>query len=135
MHRCLQILDTYLAILRSLREDAEVGGLAALAVLARTCRSLSEPALDVLWEEPHCFADLVRCLPDDTYMMYEIRQCPTLTVHKPLSPSDWTRFNFYAPRVRRLTFFDVNRDFVSIDEKALSSLSVHRLSLLLLPHL
>ncbi|OCH93729.1 hypothetical protein OBBRIDRAFT_789933 [Obba rivulosa] len=136
MHRCLRILDTYLAILRVLREDVDIEGLAALAVLARTCHVLSEPALDVLWEEPHCFADLVRCLPEDTWVLYETLGRPCLTVNKPLGPSDWTRFNFYAPRVRRLTFPNVYiTKYMLIDTQTLSLLSEHRPSLLLLPHL
>ena len=38
-------------------------GIADLAVLARTCRTFKEPALDVLWTELVNLSPLARCLP------------------------------------------------------------------------
>ena len=36
-----------------------------LCVLARTCQTLLEPALDLLWYRQYTFENLVKCLPRD----------------------------------------------------------------------
>lgn len=47
-------------------KDTRTTGLRALAVLARTCHVLSEPALDALWRKLYSLRPLVLCLPTTT---------------------------------------------------------------------
>ena len=42
-----------------------------LSSLARTCRALLDPALDVLWYHQRSLTNLVKCLPDDLWPVYE----------------------------------------------------------------
>ncbi|KAG9318742.1 hypothetical protein JVU11DRAFT_841 [Chiua virens] len=49
MHRCLTIFEAQHAIFQQFHDDPERK--VTLARLARTCRTLSNVALDVLWEE------------------------------------------------------------------------------------
>lgn len=43
---------------------------ADLVVLARTCRTFKEPALDVLWTELVNLSPLARCLPEASHRIY-----------------------------------------------------------------
>ncbi|EMD37697.1 hypothetical protein CERSUDRAFT_114336, partial [Gelatoporia subvermispora B] len=134
MHRCFQILDTYMLILRCLQEDPD--GLASLAVMARTCRALSEPALDVLWEKLGSFADLVRCFPRETWdgqSYYWSGHAIVVDRIRPLIPSDWSRFSYHAPRVKYLTLKMGRNDWV--DPKTYEALLKYRLSFFLFPRL
>lgn len=40
-------------------------GLGTLAALARTCKTFSEPALDILWYSQDSVVPLISCLPSD----------------------------------------------------------------------
>ena len=44
-------------------KDVRKTGRQALAVLSRTCRALSEPALDALWRRLHSLEPFLLCLP------------------------------------------------------------------------
>lgn len=46
-------------------EDKE--GLKTLCALARTCRALLKPALNVMWYRQHTLAHLFKCLPEDLW--------------------------------------------------------------------
>jgi hypothetical protein len=46
-----------------LAKDTRKTGRRALAVLSRTCRTLSEPALDALWRRLHSLEPFLLCLP------------------------------------------------------------------------
>uniref|UniRef100_A0A5K1K0P3 Cell surface hydrophobicity-associated protein n=1 Tax=Ganoderma boninense TaxID=34458 RepID=A0A5K1K0P3_9APHY len=78
-----------------------------LAALAVTCKAFMEPALNVLWKSQRSLGPLVRTLPADlweeevvgTYMGKPAYELEMLRV--PLS-SEWSRFDFYAPRIREL---------------------------------
>ncbi|KAH7918611.1 hypothetical protein BV22DRAFT_1041640 [Leucogyrophana mollusca] len=79
-----------------------------LASLARTCRALRDPALNVLWRTQNSLVPLVSTLPEGAW---EIREDTSdvwsgdlefIFLTRPLLPSDWERFFIYAPRVKHL---------------------------------
>ena len=76
MHRCWEIGEIVIGIVevcqpektgRYTAHDKE--GLRTLCSLARTCRSLERYALDALWYRQHSLAPLVKCLPDDLWVL------------------------------------------------------------------
>jgi len=65
MHICLLPIETLLNIFVTIydsypREDS----LPTLAVLARTCGTFKEPALNILWKDVDGFNPLILCLPE-----------------------------------------------------------------------
>ncbi|EMD41093.1 hypothetical protein CERSUDRAFT_111670 [Gelatoporia subvermispora B] len=137
MHHCFEIYDIYLHILRCLRNSYDERDLAALAAMAGTCRALSDPALDVLWEEPSSIVDLIKCLPEETWEIgVGEHNRPRIVINEPLIPSDWARFGYYASRVRRLVIFDnPPSNQLLCEGSTLSTLTDHCLTTPLLPHL
>ncbi|KAI0359274.1 hypothetical protein OH77DRAFT_1395502 [Trametes cingulata] len=123
MHRCLllpDILQRILDILLILPRADFYGGYQqfqdknpSLARLARTCRRFLEPCLDVLWRHQRTLAPLVRTLPADVYeeTLYQEPLKPlaprfcAITLIRPLVQSDWSRFDYYAPRIKALGSF------------------------------
>ncbi|KAG8221424.1 hypothetical protein J3R82DRAFT_1612 [Butyriboletus roseoflavus] len=71
-----------------------------LARLARTCRCFLEPALDVLYYEINDLLWLIKCMPDDLWVVNGKR----LSFNRPMQQSDWDIFLRYARRVRSLEF-------------------------------
>ena len=47
------------------------GGYAHRAALARTCKAFKEPALDMIWAELYDLTPLVRCLPEELWVVNE----------------------------------------------------------------
>ncbi|KIJ62001.1 hypothetical protein HYDPIDRAFT_115152 [Hydnomerulius pinastri MD-312] len=121
MHEALLIAEVFICVLECLAQDTILPpdgpdegflpfvsledtdgtsntntGWGALAALARTCRTLSDPAMDLLWRRLHSLDTIVRCLPginDDLYR----------TALPPFSDKDWIILQRYTPRVRELT--------------------------------
>ena len=97
---------------------AETGPQSAVS-LALTCRSLEEPTLSSLWREKHSLTDLVKVLPNHTWVQDEhgvesvVSGCdflrivsirckfPQVIEHDP-SAEDWTRLQRYASWMRGL---------------------------------
>ncbi|KII93169.1 hypothetical protein PLICRDRAFT_382355 [Plicaturopsis crispa FD-325 SS-3] len=101
MHRCLSILDVLLAVF----ED-DVISPADLASLARTCKTFSGPALDILWRYPACnIATILGTMAPDLWSLdmngFEEQ---LLSLKGPISSNHWTRLMFYADRIRSLCF-------------------------------
>ncbi|KAF9227004.1 hypothetical protein BS17DRAFT_774777 [Gyrodon lividus] len=77
MHPCLFIPELTLQIIAYLADDCSTEEHATtsrspknardVARLARTCKTLSEPTLDVLWKTQHSLVPLVMCLPSDAW--------------------------------------------------------------------
>lgn len=66
MHLIFLVNEIFRKICDSVVESD--GGRGDLAVLARTCRSLEEISLDVLWgERPMNLVDVLRTLPPDSW--------------------------------------------------------------------
>ena len=61
-HRCPLIPEIVTHIFKNLLDDSEYS---SLCQLARTTKSFTEPALDLLWRSQSSLAPLVCCLPDD----------------------------------------------------------------------
>ncbi|KAF9013059.1 hypothetical protein BDQ17DRAFT_576091 [Cyathus striatus] len=77
-----------------------------LASLARTCKSLEGPALDVLWSELIGFYPLAKCLPTHEEFSdgtEETNGLPWLKLSHPLTPADCSRFSHYARKVHQFT--------------------------------
>ncbi|OSC98807.1 hypothetical protein PYCCODRAFT_916029 [Trametes coccinea BRFM310] len=126
MHDCLLLPDIFQRILdfvevevpdrfyASHNQDHWKNG--SLARLARTCRVFHEPALNALWKHQTTLAPLVRTLPEDAWIERSSRipspyvESDTiideLTMIRPLTSSDWTRFEYYAHRIKSLGYFD-----------------------------
>ncbi|KAI0360764.1 hypothetical protein OH77DRAFT_1586309 [Trametes cingulata] len=118
-HRCLLVSEIFQLIAEELYEN---GGLRTLTVLARTCKVLHEAVLPVLWNSLESIVPLLRLFPPDTWSEIENPDGETvLRITKP-DALEWTRFNHYAPHVRKLIWKD--RSDVSL--LALSALSVYR---------
>ncbi|KIJ69468.1 hypothetical protein HYDPIDRAFT_106090 [Hydnomerulius pinastri MD-312] len=73
----------------------------SLAGLARTCRALHKPALDVLWKELPDMTPLIKCLPRDLWCE---DSDGVLHFMRALTRSDLSVFCTYASRVRLLGF-------------------------------
>jgi hypothetical protein len=61
MHHALLIPDVRTYILASVKEDKQTSR-RTLAMLARTCKVLSEASLDALWSELHSLRPLASCI-------------------------------------------------------------------------
>jgi len=64
MHICLLPIEVLLNIFTAIDPDRRgpVPNMSTLAVLARTCRTFKEPALDTLWKNVIGFKPLILCL-------------------------------------------------------------------------
>jgi hypothetical protein len=71
MHHCLRITEILLEIFEFVFIISETGR-PDLARLARTCRSFSEPALDVLWRDQSSLLPLVMCFPQHILDLFDI---------------------------------------------------------------
>ncbi|KAI0692313.1 hypothetical protein C8T65DRAFT_610798 [Cerioporus squamosus] len=89
-----------------------------LAALARTCRAFLEPTLDVLWRNQLTLGPLVLTLPEDAYTVETLydnmsKLAPDydtiqhIVMKRPLVASDWTRFDYYARRIKNLGYYMV----------------------------
>ncbi|KAJ7742329.1 hypothetical protein B0H16DRAFT_1890334 [Mycena metata] len=67
----------------------------ALARLARTCKTFSEPALDTLWSFQGTVFNVFKCMPGDIWTL-------NWTLRRPILRRDWDRALFYTHRVRYL---------------------------------
>ncbi|TFK93106.1 hypothetical protein K466DRAFT_479271 [Polyporus arcularius HHB13444] len=83
--------------------QAEPGGCATIAVLARTAKCFHDAALDTLWQTQASLVPLVKCLPEDS--LTETREddgTRKLALSRELASEDWTRFKVYAERIRAI---------------------------------
>ncbi|KAH9948842.1 hypothetical protein B0H21DRAFT_787475 [Amylocystis lapponica] len=129
MHRALDIPEIIYEIIQHLQPQTscnycyESPQLRDLAKVARVCKALSEPTLDILWRELDNMLPLLRLLSplqsvsvgnqgfmgsrnDDAYFMRG--QVPL---------DEWTRFQLYARRVRHLSsnYFEMKDDSIFIE--------------------
>ncbi|KAJ7732007.1 hypothetical protein B0H16DRAFT_1468813 [Mycena metata] len=98
MHRALMIPE----LLRLICLEIDGGlnivpplGTGQLAILARTCTTLSAPALDVLWAFHPSIMNLLACMPSDLWNEDK-------SLRRPILQSDWERPLQYMHRVRHL---------------------------------
>ncbi|KAG1748242.1 uncharacterized protein EDB91DRAFT_1112875 [Suillus paluster] len=70
----------------------------SLLVLALTCKSFTEPALDLLWRHLGGLDPLIRCLPQSLWKEDKNK----LQFQRPTTFDDWSIFREYNHRVRSL---------------------------------
>lgn len=85
MHRCLEVYELAARIAEAcapyygdFTDEGDKHKLGTVCALARTCRTLQEPALNVLWYFQFGFQNLVNCMPGDLrrtidFSLYEAR--------------------------------------------------------------
>ncbi|KAF7362748.1 hypothetical protein MVEN_00624300 [Mycena venus] len=71
----------------------------ALARLARTCTTFSEPALDALWSFQNTIVHVINCMPAGIFKK-------DWSLRRPIHQSDWERPLRYMYRVRVLSWTD-----------------------------
>ncbi|KII86186.1 hypothetical protein PLICRDRAFT_177771 [Plicaturopsis crispa FD-325 SS-3] len=139
MHRCLSINEILLMVCHELLDYRFMNHLKTrdVARLARTCRAFHEPALDLIWYELDSLGPLVRTFPADLWEQREVvdedgGDFTELALIRPIHPSDWTRFQFYARRIRRLDFIP---EICNMEAGVMSAIHASTPSLPLLPSL
>ncbi|KAJ6465557.1 hypothetical protein C8R47DRAFT_1155050 [Mycena vitilis] len=89
-----------------------------LAVLARTCTSFHDAALDALWNHQDTLMNLVRCMPADLWKVLELPEALAFLSQgkvkqsRPIVASDWDRLLKYAPRIKSLRVDDKEPNLV-----------------------
>ncbi|OAX30957.1 hypothetical protein K503DRAFT_870818 [Rhizopogon vinicolor AM-OR11-026] len=71
-----------------------------LLALALTCKSFTEPALDLLWRELHGLSPLIRCLPSSLWKLNGPK--PHLNFMRSMTLDDWSIFCKYNHRIQAL---------------------------------
>ncbi|TDL27955.1 hypothetical protein BD410DRAFT_894090 [Rickenella mellea] len=103
-----------------------------LAILARTNKSFSDPALEILWADLNSFSDLLSLLPEDLVTWHRQDYGPPRPmINHLIVPRDWTRFSLYAPRVRTWP----QEDLSYIDETIVDHIAFGRNPGYILPRL
>ncbi|KAF9225243.1 hypothetical protein BS17DRAFT_730527 [Gyrodon lividus] len=77
----------------------------SLAALARTCRTFQEPAVDALWFQLDDLTPLLRCLPQDVWVLFATVQTSqqrteVFGLRRPLNESEWGILQGYTRRIR-----------------------------------
>ena len=101
MHHCLLIPELALYIVHFLADDRPawqdsryLRNPRDVARLARTCKALLEPALDVLWRTQHSLAPLIMCLPPEVWQL--TKRGKTIVSRAPC-PCPMLRVDGYPP--------------------------------------
>ncbi|GLB38026.1 hypothetical protein LshimejAT787_0410770 [Lyophyllum shimeji] len=107
MHRCLTMPEIQ-ALVFGCIQSWDLGTV-TLARLTRTCTAFKETALDALWSDLETLGLLVQVMPADlwtTTIEKGKRDQPIkiLRFTRGLQESDWSRFDYYALRIRKLGF-------------------------------
>ncbi|KAF8055208.1 hypothetical protein FPV67DRAFT_1544554 [Lyophyllum atratum] len=102
MQACLQITEIQRAVFEFLLPEHP----ATLARLARTCTAFTACALDALWRDQYWLAPLIQVMPHDLWKWELCDGIRVLRFIRPLEAGDWQRFDFYAPKIRRLGYYN-----------------------------
>ncbi|KAK7052601.1 hypothetical protein R3P38DRAFT_2604095 [Favolaschia claudopus] len=97
MHRALGILEMVELICENSTKRTGFPDDASLAVLARTCKFFTNPALNVLWKSQYTILNVLKCMPDE---LWEITSPAAVSLRRSLVASDWDRPLFYLNRVK-----------------------------------
>ncbi|TDL15769.1 hypothetical protein BD410DRAFT_822996 [Rickenella mellea] len=119
MHRVLTIPELLDIIFCSTDELANARSVSV-------CKTWSGVALDTLWRDVHG-------LPRLFSLLAPVRRSSFYGFQRSIEPSDWTRFNAVAHRVKYLTVEDLNGDVFC--EEDLGEVSTTRQTFHILPHL
>ncbi|KAJ4485925.1 hypothetical protein J3R30DRAFT_3282866 [Lentinula aciculospora] len=77
------------------------GGKRTVSRLARTCRAISEPALNVLWRDLDSLIPIIGLFPST--MLKKVRK-PGLGLSKEPTEEDWAKIMTYGERVRSVAY-------------------------------
>ncbi|KZT21884.1 hypothetical protein NEOLEDRAFT_1244329 [Neolentinus lepideus HHB14362 ss-1] len=100
VHRCLRVSEIFGNMIGYVVEDE--ARRRTLNALARTCKLYSPQALDELWRTQDSIVPLIKCMPNDLWT----DENSNLKFLRPIFPTDWTRFRFYATRIQELEVDD-----------------------------
>lgn len=130
MHLCLLPPEILLHIFSIQINHRQLCSPATLAFLARTCRTLKEPALDILWKEITGFQPLIACLPEHVTTT-DIKG--RLTLKRPLLNEECRLIGRYTKRIR---YFHVDTsDLNKIDDRIVQAFICAPSPIPLLPNL
>ncbi|KIJ21935.1 hypothetical protein PAXINDRAFT_65363 [Paxillus involutus ATCC 200175] len=104
-------------------------GRRSVSRLARTCRAMCEPALDVLWRELDSLLPLISLFPNS--LMKRARR-PGLGLAKAPNAEDWDRILAYGERVRRIAYIETSP---SVSPSVFTIIAENRPVPYILPHL
>ncbi|OAX44434.1 hypothetical protein K503DRAFT_678944 [Rhizopogon vinicolor AM-OR11-026] len=104
-------------------------GRRSMSRLARTCRAMCEPALNVLWRELDSLLPLISLFPNN--LMKRSRR-PGLGLAKPPNAEDWSRVLAYGERVRRIVYIESSP---SVSPSVFAVIAENRPVQYILPHL
>ncbi|KAJ7657413.1 hypothetical protein DFH06DRAFT_1473348 [Mycena polygramma] len=109
MHPCLNIPETIDVIFGYLEQSSPaicwdspteaVKPELDIAVVARTCKSFTSPALDHLWRSTTLSRFLAQCMPSD---LCAVDSNGKMSLLRPIYASDWDRLRLHAPSVKQL---------------------------------
>ncbi|RDB21841.1 hypothetical protein Hypma_010806 [Hypsizygus marmoreus] len=138
MHHCLFISE----IVSLIGENLEPS---TLAKVSRTCRALTDPALNVLWRSQNSLGPLIQVMPSDLWAVVAseehrfddfVKTVNIVNFLRGLEETDWTRFEYYGRKIRRLkNDFENPTDIFIAHEDVLMALSAYRPVRTLLPSL
>ncbi|KIJ13760.1 hypothetical protein PAXINDRAFT_116679, partial [Paxillus involutus ATCC 200175] len=97
----------------------------SLVALARTCRAFQEPALDALWLQLDDLTPLLRCLPEDVWVLSAVEEASqdrteVFGIRRPLNESEWGILQGYTRRIRVVT--SINSRTGQLEETAVKAL-------------
>ncbi|KAJ7509471.1 hypothetical protein B0H11DRAFT_1959752 [Mycena galericulata] len=117
MHRALRIQEVIEIICSHIspcrRHQPSKAVLQDLARLARTCKALSEPALDALWSFQDTIIHILDCMQPDVWKRDDRSLC------RPILQTDWERPLFYTRRVRFIQCGETSPGFARADLPAI----------------
>ncbi|KIJ65012.1 hypothetical protein HYDPIDRAFT_89220 [Hydnomerulius pinastri MD-312] len=104
-------------------------GRRSMSRLARTCRAMCEPALNVLWRELDSLLPVISLFPNN--LMKRARR-PGLGLAKAPNAEDWERVLAYGERVRRVAYIESSP---SVSPSVFAIIADNRPVPYILPHL
>ncbi|KAG1757779.1 hypothetical protein EDB19DRAFT_1891474 [Suillus lakei] len=104
-------------------------GRRSMSRLARTCRAMCEPAMNVLWRELDSLLPIISLFP--SALMKRSRR-PGLGLAKAPNAEDWSRVLAYGERVRRIAYIESSP---SVSPSIFAIIAENRPVQYILPHL
>ncbi|KIM84831.1 hypothetical protein PILCRDRAFT_370913 [Piloderma croceum F 1598] len=121
MHHCLYISEIVSTIMNFTMGKGNEGTVANFAI---AYHAFQEPALDVLWRAHFTLEPLIKCMPDDLWEVVDSNvEEQRLRFRRPMVVTDFTRWKYYAPRIRCLPH-RVERSFTYIDLEVINAVGL-----------
>ncbi|KAG5732093.1 hypothetical protein E4T56_gene9253, partial [Termitomyces sp. T112] len=138
IHHTFSIREIQYHIFEYLRDGFGTEGFRSLARLARTSTLFKEAALDILWRELVTIVPFIKVMPEDLWSVVSSREddyeTHTIQFTRSLEPTDWDRFDYYAPRILSLglpytplfQYFQYGFNSIQIHESVLEGFCAYR---------